>query len=198
MSARIDVCSAQGVCSMLATLTNTSGAAFGKFTIDNIDANNGLGMIPNSGVNLFTDTSTPIKITFFSSLSAPLTGNSNSIGVYYTRSSGSEFTSDEVAAATMPSVSNSGIITSPLNNPQLQWNSGSGVLSSIYVGSNDSSTYTNAQSLILSEGSGFTTLQITDTGSAIYRSIDMSSHIPNRPGMLETKYIWAPTCPGCY
>jgi hypothetical protein len=197
-SARVDVCNSAGTCSNVATLTNSGGAAKGIFNIDGSSANNNLKMLQNSSVNLFTDVSNPIKITFFSSVSAPLTGNANSIGVVYTRSSAPLFTSAEVAALEMSSISNASILSGQLSNPTLQWSSGSGVISEIGMRSNNSVDVNDDGKLILKKGTGSTSFSVVDPASPWYKSISISAHIPSRPGMLETKYIWAPTCDGCY
>ena len=197
-SARVDVCNSADVCTNLATLTNPGGAAKGIFEIDGQSANNYLKILQNSNVNLFTDISNPIKITFFSSISAPLTGNTNSIGVVYTRSSAPVFSAAEAAALRMPTVSNASILTGTLSNPTLLWNSDSAVISELSVlSSTISGIFEGKWKLILKKGTGSTTFAFSDRGSP-YRSISISAHIPNRPGMLETKYIWAPTCSGCY
>ena len=195
-SARVDVCNSADVCTNLATLTNPGGASNGIFDIDGKSSNNNL--LQNSNVNLFTDISNPIKITFFSSISAPLTGSTNSIGVVYTRSTAPVFSAAEVAALNMPTVSNASILTGTLSNPTLLWNSDSAVISELsVVSSTISGIFEGKWKLILKKGTGSTTFAFSDRGSP-YRSISISAHIPNRPGMLETKYIWAPTCSGCY
>jgi hypothetical protein len=196
-SARVDVCDSADACTNLATLTNLNGASNGIFDIDGLSANNNLKILQNSTVNLFTDISNPIKITFFTSVSAPLTGSTNSIGVVYTRSTAPLFTSAEVAALNMPSVSNASVLTVPLSNPKLLWNSESAVISEISVGSTTSGNFDNDWKLILKKGSGSTQFTFSDVAAPDYRSIYISSHIPSRPGMLVTKYIWAPTCGEC-
>ena len=197
-SARVDVCNSADVCTNLATLTNPGGAANGIFDIDGQSANNYLKILQNSNVNLFTDISNPIKITFFSSLSAPLTGSTNSIGVVYTRSTAPVFSAAEVAALNMPTVSNASILTGTLSNPTLLWNSDSAVIFELSVSSTTSGPWAKDWKLILKKGSGSTRFTISDPAPPYYRSISISAHIPNRSGMLETKYIWAPNCSGCY
>jgi hypothetical protein len=197
-SARVDVCNSADVCTSLATLTNLNGAANGIFDIDGQSANNKLKILQNSNVNLFTDILNSIKITLFTSVSAPLKGSTNSIGVVYTRSTAPVFSAAEVAALNMPTVSNASILTGTLSNPTLLWNSDSAVISELSVLSSTISGIFEAKwKLILKKGTGSTTFAFSDRGSP-YRSISISAHIPNRPGMLETKYIWAPTCSGCY
>jgi hypothetical protein len=197
-SARVDVCDSADACTNLATLTNLNGAANGIFDIDGLSANNNLKILQNSTVNLFTDISNPIKITFFTSVSAPLTGSTNSIGVVYTRSTAPLFTSAEVAALNMPSVSNASVLTASLSNPTLLWNSDSAVITELSVGSSYiSNNFDKDWKLILKKGSGSTQFTFSDTVAPYYRSISISAHIPNRPSMLETKYIWAPTCSEC-
>ena len=195
-SARVDVCNSTEVCTNLATLTNPGGASNGIFDIDGKSSNNNL--LQNSNVNLFTDISNPIKITFFSSISAPLTGSTNSIGVVYTRSTAPVFTAAEVAALNMPTVSNASILTGTLSNPTLLWNSDSAVISELSVSSTSSGPWAKDWKLILKKGSGSTRFTISDPAPPYYRSISISAAIPNRPGKLETKYIWAPTCSGCW
>jgi hypothetical protein len=197
-SARVDVCNSADACTNLATLTNLNGAANGIFDIDGQSANNYLKILQNSNVNLFTDIANPIKITFFTSVLAPLTGSTNSIGMVYTRSTAPVFTAAEVAALNMPTVSNASILTGTLSNPTLLWNSDSAVISELSVGSTTSGPWAKDWKLILKKGSGSTQFTISDPAPPYYRSISISAHIPNRPGQLETKYIWAPTCSGCY
>jgi hypothetical protein len=197
-SARIDVCNAANSCTLLVTLTNTGGAARGILDIDGLSANNKLRMVQNTNVNLFADISNPIKITFFSSDVAPLSGNANSIGVINTRATAPEFTATEVDAIQMPEMINSSLLASPLLNPTVNWSSGSGVISGIDIESTGLSVTNSDWRMIFKSGTGFTSFNIVDVPSVAYKKIDISAHIPNRPGMLETKYIWAPTCPSCY
>lgn len=197
-SARIDVCNAANSCTLLATLTNTAGAARGILDIDGPSANNNLRMLQNTNVNLFTDIPNPIRITFFSSDAAPLSGDVAAIGVINTRATAPEFNLTEVNEIQMPAMSNPSLLVDPLQNPIVNWSSGSGVISSINIESFGLSVSNSDWKIIFKNGTGFTSFNIVDVPSVTYRQVDISSHIPNRPGMLETKYIWAPTCPSCY
>ncbi|WP_146182832.1 hypothetical protein [Limnohabitans sp. Jir72] len=197
-SARLDVCNLADVCENLATLTNIGGAAKGIFNIDGVSANNYLKMIPNPNVNLFADNSNPIKITFFSSDVAPLSGNVNSIGVIYTRSTAPAYTELEVSQAVLPSVVNYSILSGAISYPSLEWVAGSGVVSELGIHSTSLTTLSDEWKLILKSGTGITNFSVVDPVDPYYKSIHLSGHMPNRPGMLETKYIWAPTCPSCY
>lgn len=197
-SARLDVCNLAGTCQILATLTNPGGAEKGILNIDGEFANNNLKMIPNPEFSLFTDIFSPIKITFFSSDVAPLSGNVNSIGEIYTRSTAPAFTDLEVSQVVLPSVTNYSVLSGVISSPSLEWVAGSGIISqySIYLSGVTNSI--NESKLILKSGTGVANLSVVDTVNAYYKSIYLSGHMPNRPGMLETKYIWAPTCSGCY
>ena len=196
-SARVDVCDSGNNCTMLATLTNPSSSVRGVLDIDGPSANNFFHMLGGYGYNLFTDISTPLKITFFSTSSAPLTGTTNSIGEINTRASGPAFTQSEVTAISLPSVDNYTLLANYISNPALNWNSGSGVISELGIDSRNNVTLSDQTILLLKGGTGTTSFNVTDPVSPTYKSIHLSSHIPNRPGMLETKYIWAPTCPYC-
>jgi len=198
-SARVDVCDSASNCTLLATLTNPGGAAKGIFNLDGIYANNNFRMLEGTSFALTTDIINPIKITFFSSPTAPLTGTTNAIGSsIYTRATGGAFTAQEIAAIEMPSIANPAILTNPLTNPTVQWNSGSGVISELGVTSAYNGLITSDWRILLKSGTGSTTFNFSETQNSQYRAIGIASHIPNRSGMIETKYIWAPTCASCY
>ena len=197
-SARVDVCDAGNNCTILATLTNPSSSVRGILDIDGSSANNFFHMLGGYDFNLFTNISNPLKITFFSTSTAPLTGTANSIGAINTRASGPAFTQAEVTAISLPSVDNYMLLADYVANPTLNWNSGAGVISEIGVDSRSNVTLSNQTIILLKSGAGATSFNVTDPATPFYKSIHLASHIPNRPGMLETKYIWAPTCPYCY
>lgn len=197
-SARVDVCDSNDNCTLLATLTNPSSSTVGNFNIDGPAANNYFHMLGGYDFNLFTDISNPLKVTFFSTATAPLSGNADSIGVIKTRASGPAFTQAEVTAISLPSVDNYMLLANDVSNPSLNWNSGTGTISVIGIGSRNDVTRSDQTILLLKEGVGTTSFNVTDPASPIYKSIHLTSHIPNRPGMLETKYIWALNCADCY
>lgn len=196
-SARVDVCDSGNNCTMLATLTNPSSSVRGILDIDGPSANNYFKMLGGYDYNLFTDISNPLKITFFSTSTAPLTGTANSIGVINTRASGPAFTQAEVTAISLPSVDNYMLLANYVSNPVLNWNAGSGVISELGIDSRNNVILSDQTVLLLKGGTGTTSFNVTDPVSPFYKSIHTVAHIPNRPGMLETKYIWAPTCPYC-
>ena len=204
LSARADVCSSANVCNLLSTLSMSTS---GQLTVDagtNVYPN--VNLVPNPAFDILSDNLNPVRITFFSTATAPTTGSTGQVGTpLTTRSSAAAFTNAEFAniAASMPSITNvAQVLPNAISNPTLNFNSGgtSTVISTVgFYSANSGYTLQNsASALILNSGIFSSTTQFTDVASPYYKSLDLSAHINGRPGMIETKYIWAPTCAGCY
>jgi len=204
LSARADVCSAANVCNLLSTLSMSTS---GQLTVDagtNVYPN--VNLVPNPAFDILSDNLNAVRITFFSTATAPTTGSTGQVGTpLTTRSSAAAFTNAEFTniAANMPSITNvAQVLQNTVANPTLNFNSGgtSTVVSTVgFYSANSGYTLTNSGSaLILNSGIFSSNTQFTDVASPYYKYLDLSAHINGRPGMIETKYVWAPTCVGCY
>jgi len=204
LSARADICSSANVCNLLSTLSMSTS---GQLTVDagtNVYPN--VNLVPNPAFDILSDNLNPVRITFFSTATAPTTGSTGQVGTpLTTRSSAAAFTNAEFTniAANMPSITNVvQVLPNAVSNPTLNFNSGgtSTVISTVgFYSANSGYTLTNsASALILNSGIFSSNTQFTDVASPYYKYLDLSAHINGRPGMIETKYVWAPTCAGCY
>jgi len=202
LSARADVCSAANVCNLLSTL---SMSASGQLTVDagaNVYPN--VNLVPNPAFDILSDNLNAVRITFFSTATAPTTGSTGQVGTpLTTRSSAAAFTNAEFTniAANMPSITNvAQVLQNTVAKPTLSFTSGGTVISTVgFYSANSGYTLTNsASALILNSGIFSSNTQFTDVASPYYKYLDLSAHINGRPGMIETKYVWAPTCAGCF
>ncbi|MGV1017803.1 MAG: carboxypeptidase-like regulatory domain-containing protein [Fluviibacter phosphoraccumulans] len=195
--AKVEVCDVNNACNLLATLTaSDSGVGF------NLDSSNYSGvnysflnMVPNPSFSLTNGISNPIKVSFFDL-------NRNLIDApVYTRSTADRFLDAEIASIVQPIVANAGsLATSPALKISMNYDSGSTVASSVSVNSVlPNAQQVSTEKLILKKGAGTIEVSpISFSNSDSYRAIYISGHIPGRNGMIETKYIWAPTCSSCY
>jgi hypothetical protein len=200
-SARVDVCDASSTCTVLATLTAPTS---GVFTIDASSYTGTnysfLNLIPNPGFPLINGVPDPIKISFFSTAPAPTTGGTT-IGVLHTRVDGPAFTTSEQAAITMPSATNATTLlsASTTTNPTVNYDSGSAVVSSIGLTTDSTGSLVSKGNIVINSGIGSSAFSgfSLDSTTATYSSLVVDSHLPGRPGMVEVKYVWSPSCLSC-
>lgn len=195
--AKVEVCNANSSCDLLATLTaNDSGVGF------NLDSSNYSGknysflnMVANPAFSITNGLSNPIKVSFYDQ-------NRNLIDApIYTRSSADRFSSSEIESIVQPTVSNANsLATSPATQFSVNYDSGSTVVSSVSVNTSlPNSESQSTEKLVLKKGTGTVNVSpLSITNSDYYRAIYISGHVPGRNGMIETKYLWSPTCTGCY
>ena len=207
-SARVELCDAYNSCSLLALLTNPGGSS----NYMQLSASNYLGvnysflnLIPNPSFSLVNSLSNPIKVSFFSSSTAPTTGTANLIGSpIMTRSTADKFSSAEVASisSAMPSVPYTGTTwLASFSNPSFNFNPGNTVISSIQVQGvvSGNSQPQSMSKLVLSGTPGSVSFPgVVAANTDLYHALYLAGHIPGRNGMIETKYVWAPTCSSCY
>ena len=202
-SARIDMCDENNSCTLLAKLSTSNGSSYFSLDSTNYSGTNYsfLQLIPNPSFSLINSLSNPIKVSFFSTAPAPTTGTTNLIGTpVMTRSSADKFSAAEIAAVTQPSVVNKTIIQNVVATPTLNYDAGSTIISSISMTNSVSGqSATSSEKLILASGTGSVVFTGTSPSSSdYYRAIYVAGHIPGRNGMIQTKYVWSPTCSGCY
>ena len=206
-SARVEICDINETCQLLAFLTNTQDR--GIFNI--IGGNNNLKIITTPNFSLFTNSVTPIKVSFFNSPTAPITGNIGLLKSYKTRSTGDGFSQAEIESIIMPEITNASTLNTISTSTDTKikavfdYTSGSGVASGANLTSLGSKTnpiesvlIVAPETLILKKGTGLFTKEIVNPPNLFYRSLSISAHLKNRPGMLQTKYLWAPNCNSCY
>ena len=202
-SARVDMCDENNSCTLLAKLSTSNGSSWFSLDSSNYSGTNYsfLQLIPNPSFSLINSLSNPIKVSFFSTAPAPTTGTTNLIGTpVMTRSSADKFSTAEIAAVTQPSVINKTIIQNVVATPTLNYDAGSTIISSISMTNSVSGqSATSSEKLILAGGTGSVVFTGTSPSSSdYYRAIYVAGHIPGRNGMIQTKYVWSPTCSGCY
>lgn len=202
-SARVDMCDENNSCTLLAKLSTSNGSSYFSLDSTNYSSTNYgfLQMIPNPSFSLINSLSNPIKVSFFSTAPAPTTGTTNLIGSpVWTRSTADKFSSAEISAVVQPSIVNNTIIQNVVATPTLNYDSGSTIISSISMQnavSGQNPTY--SEKLILAGGTGSVVFTGTSPSlSDYYRAIYVAGRIPGRNGMIQTKYVWAPACSGCY
>jgi hypothetical protein len=200
-SAKVEVCDRNDSCQLLAKLQNSETRATFSIQENNTPHN----ILANPSFSLFTDTATPIKISLFSSATAPTIGNVGLLKVTRTRAVGDLFTSAEVEKIVMPTITNSSAITDASNSGSitnivnLNFNSGSGIVSySSALSEGNGLFISNEGPLILKKGTGSFTMELTNPTNIGYRSLTINAPQLNRPGAVETKYLWSPNCNGCY
>lgn len=175
-SARVEVCDKNDSCQLVAKLTNT--AANSSFSITG--GNNKLLMVNTPNFSLFTNKITPIKISFFNSMTAPTTGNSGLLKAFETRSTGNGFSSAEVENIRMPEITNASLLgeisTTPnqTSNVIFNYNSGSGVATAINFTTYGSNNYINApEKLLLKKGSGSFPIEVINPSNVGSRKINI-------------------------
>ena len=205
-SVRVDVCSALSTCTNLATLSRQPGKTGandkGTFLIDGSNYAF-MNMKDLSSGSILTSRKNPIRVSFFSTTTAPSTSSdfTNQVGAsQYVKPMGDLFSTAEFNSVLLPSVSSSGqtSLTAFTDSPTYAFDSGSGILESFTRQSFDGSSVISKSTLPMKKGTGTVSLTSSDLSSAVYRSIIMKAKLPSRPGILETKYIYAPSMQGAY
>ena len=204
-SVRVDICNKAEACRNLATMSSQNKPNNkGNFRIDGSDYNF-INMMPTPAGNfsLYSDSKNPIKVTFFSSATAPrlVTDNTNKVGnSLYAKSLGEVFSANEFANITLPSSTNASTVLTAFNDlPAVQYDSGTGNLMGVLVLTSNGTSIKSTQMMLLKKGSGSATAEVSsDYSDARYRSIELNSRIPSRAGNISTKYLWSPGSRGSY
>lgn len=203
LSARVDVCGPSGTCVNLATLrSQMKPTNKGTFRIDG-SPYDFMDVMPVPAVDLHPGTRNPIRISFFSSTTAPSDplDDTGRVGPrLYAKVPGPAFSASEFAAIALPTARNASYLQSFNDRPAVEYDAGTGVLNTAgFLGQAPGQPLKSAQVLVLQPGSGTVTAPASvDYDNAFYRSLTLTSRIPSRAGVIVTKYLWSPGNPGSY
>lgn len=191
--ASVEYCTNSSSCSEIATLTATMmGPWILNPTNSGYDPNlSPYNLVPSSVFSQQSSLQAPIRITFWDASSNPVGAK------IYTSIGGVPFTSSEVAALTMPTITNPNILQQSSISPVANFNSGSTIIRDISISNLDNGVLNVADPIVLQAGSGtvgYAGFNLTSTASD--RRLQINAFLPNRPGVSVTsKMIWNPNGP---
>jgi hypothetical protein len=200
--AKFELCDNSSNCSQIATMNYGGGGTF--FHMDSSNYTNGtdysfLNLVPYSSIqnlNFYNGNPNPIKVTFYDAQNAQL-GSPVKIKMF-----GDIIPQSVVTNLTMPTVTNaSDILNNIPANPTLSFSTNSGIVVAAVTVQHGQTTSQPPQTAhpVVTNVSGSTTFDnYSMSTNDTYRAIYLNAQIPGNPTKMVTKYVWAPTCPGCY